>query len=207
MQHDFILLDRSGSMSSLWDEAIGSINTYAQKLADDSVDTGITIATFDKATQSGQDPFLFEVVRDRITPKTLKPLSVKEITPRGFTPLSDAIGKVVTLAEAGGYEKVAIIIMTDGHENASKEYTVAQAKARLDQCRAKNWQVIFLGADFDNVSQATSFGNAAGQTIRASAANLRNTMAATATMRGTYGLTGQSINYSDEIKNKMAETK
>lgn len=41
MQHDFILLDRSGSMESLWVEALGSVNAYVTKLAEDKVDTGV----------------------------------------------------------------------------------------------------------------------------------------------------------------------
>jgi hypothetical protein len=68
MQHDFILLDRSGSMSTVWTEALSSINAYVQKLADDKVDTGVTLATFDK---DGAE-FKFEVIRDRIIPGTWK---------------------------------------------------------------------------------------------------------------------------------------
>lgn len=50
MQHDFILLDRSGSMSDPagnWAEALSAVNAYVKKLADDKVDTGVTLATFD----------------------------------------------------------------------------------------------------------------------------------------------------------------
>lgn len=122
MQHDFILLDRSGSMQSLWTEALSSINAYVKKLVDDKVDTGVTLATFDSS-----DKLHFDVIRDRITPPTWRAVSNEDATPRGFTPLSDATGRIVALAEAGKYDKVAIIIMTDGHENASRELTVLQA--------------------------------------------------------------------------------
>ncbi len=203
MQHDFILLDRSGSMGSLWKEAINSINEYVKKLADDNVDTGVTLMAFDQGPDGKLD---LVKMQDRILPKTW--LAVKAdgvVTPRGMTPLNDAVGRIVAMAEAGNYDKVAIIIMTDGQENASRELSVAQAKALLDKCRAKNWQVIFLGANFDNVAQATSYGNAAGQTISASAANLVGTMRHTATARASYGMTGQSINYTDEDKKKAAQ--
>ena len=102
-----------------------------QELADDRVDTGVTLAAFDKDGEQ----FKFEVIRDRIIPSTWKPVSLEDATPRGMTPLNDAIGRIVALAKAGfnrvKYDKLALIIMTDGLENASREYTHAAAKALL----------------------------------------------------------------------------
>jgi hypothetical protein len=201
MQHDFILLDRSGSMISLWAEALSSVNAYVKKLADDKVDTGVTLATFD--TDNGG--IAFNVIRDRIIPSTWHPVTDADATPRGMTPLSDATGKIVNLAEAGNYDKVAIIIMTDGHENASRELTVEQAKAALDRCRAKNWQVVFLGANFDNAKQAASYGTAAGQTIQTSAKNFGATMRSMAASRTAYAATGAAMSFSDEEKQKLRQ--
>lgn len=200
MQHDFILLDRSGSMSSLWSEALGAVNSYVKKLADDKIDTGVTLATFD-----GDGGVLkFDVIRDRIIPSTWNPVSDADATPRGMTPLNDATGKIVALAKGGNYDKVAIIIMTDGAENASRELNVAQAKALLDECRAKNWQVIFLGANFDNAAQAASYGNSARNTVQTSVKNLGATMAATASLRSSYAATGAAMNFTDEQKRNLA---
>lgn len=210
MQHDFILLDRSGSMGMLWTEALASINSYAKGLADQKVDTGITVVTFDQ--HNGRN--LFEVIRDRITAETFKPLdqNVDQIFPRGTTPLSDSVGKLVALANAGpggislpGYEKVAIIIMTDGQENASREYSVAAAKALLDQCRAKGWQVIFLGANFDNASQATSYGNAARQTTMVAPGKMGLASAKMSATRAAYA-TGDAatMDFTDEDKAELA---
>jgi hypothetical protein len=202
MQHDFILLDRSGSMAEAgkWPETLNAINAYVKKLADEKVDTGVTLAVFD---QDG-GKLDYKVVRDRITPPTWKPVTIEDATPRGWTPLNDAIGRLVSQAEAGfngtQYSRVAIIIMTDGMENASKELTVAQAKALLEKCRAKGWQVIFLGADYDNAVQAASYGNSMAATADSSIRNLSQTMDATASLRSSYGITGQSMEYSDEQK-------
>jgi Mg-chelatase subunit ChlD len=203
MQHDFILLDRSGSMQALWSEAINSVNAYVKKLADDSVDTGVTLATFDK----DGDQFKFEVIRDRIIPSTWKPVSNADAAPRGMTPLNDAIGRIVTLAKAGingtPYDKLALIIMTDGLENASREYSHAAAKALLDDCRARNWQVIFLGADFDNAAQAESYGHSASQTLAASAQQLRPAMEVTAAKRRSHALDATPIEYSAQEKRRF----
>jgi len=201
MQHDFILLDRSGSMEAQWTEAINSVNTYVKKLAEDKVDTGVTLAVFD--SESGK--LDFQILRDRITPQTWKAVDPTEAPPRGMTPLNDATGKIVALANAGGYDKVAIIIMTDGHENNSRELSVEQAKKLLDACRAKNWQVIFLGANFDNAGQAASYGNLAASTVQSSVRNYGATLSTMASKRGTYGATGQAMAFTDEEKQKLKQ--
>lgn len=202
MQHDFILLDRSGSMSSLWTEALSSINAYVQKLAEDKVDTGVTLATFDIDTAGS---FAFDVIRDRITPSTWRNVSNGDATPRGGTPLNDATGRIVNLAKAGNYEKVAIIIMTDGQENASKELTVTQAKLLLDQCRARGWQVIFLGANFDNAAQGMSYGNAPRFTTFVAQGNLNTATMSVGAKRAAYGATGQAMAFTDVEKQQLAE--
>lgn len=201
MQHDFILLDRSGSMAeqNRWPETLSSVNAYVQKLAADKVDTGVTLAAFDN--NAG---FQFEVIRDRITPPTWSAVTTREIAPRGGTPLNDAIGRIVTLARAGfngtPYDKVAIIIVTDGYENASNEITHTAAKALLADCRSRGWQVIMLGADYDNMAQASSYGNLVGQTFSTASANLSGTAQLLGNKRALYGATGQSMNLSDDEK-------
>ena len=205
-QHDFILLDRSGSMSSQWNEALGAINTYVKDLATKKVDTGVTLATFD-----GVNGLRFEIIRDRITPETWRDVSNKDAEPRGMTPLNDATYKIIDLAEFGKYDKLALIIMTDGAENDSRELpgyqgTVA-VKHRLDSCRAKGWQVIFLGANFDNAAQATSYGVAGGQTVNSSTRNLGATMGKMSSKRADYAVgASATMDWSPEEK-KEAEKK
>ena len=201
MNHDFILLDRSGSMGNRWTEALSSINAYVDQLAKDNVDTGVTLVTFDQFPQT----IAFDVIRDRIIPKTWKRVTNEDCMPRGGTPLNDAIGRLVNLAKFGNYDKVALIIMTDGEENASKELTHHAAKSLLQTCRDKGWQVIMLGADFNNVKQAESYGMQFGQHVSSTSANLVGTMRMTAGKRFDYGATGQSMNYTDDEKKKAAE--
>lgn len=197
-QHDFILLDRSGSMGSLWVEALGSVNAYVKKLTDDKVATKVTLAVFD-----GEGGLDFRVIRDSIAPKDWNEVNNSDAVPRGMTPLNDATGKIVTLANSGNYDKVAIIIMTDGHENASRELSVQQAKKLLDDCRAKNWQVIFLGANFDNASQGAAYGNAASHTHHISAVNLCAATTDMAALRSRYAATGESMALSAARKAEL----
>jgi von Willebrand factor type A domain len=208
VQHDFILLDRSGSMETRWQEAVNSVNSYVAKLAEDKVDTGVTLVAFDNGTDGRLD---FNIVRDRIIPSTWRKVTHTEVSPRNGTPLNDATARIVSLAEAGGYERLALIIMTDGLENASKEYPgyvgTHAIRAMLDRCRAKNWQVIFLGANFDNAHQASSYGNLQAATMSMDSGQMVNSTRATASKRAVYGATGQSISFTDEEKAELNKKK
>lgn len=202
MQHDFILLDRSQSMSSgnRISEAVGALNTYVKKLAKEKVDTGVTLCVFDTGG--------FDILRDRITPATWKNVEVGECPPRGSTPLNDSVSKIVAKANAGGYDKVALVILTDGEENSSVELPgeagKAAVKSLLDGCRAKNWQVIMLGAQFDNWDQAQSYGNLPGQTVNVAAGNMAQTMTTLGATRTAYAATGKAMNFSDDERAKLA---
>jgi len=196
MQHDFILLDRSQSMDSHWSEALAAVNTYVAKLAADKVDTGVTLAVFD--TVVGQPSF--DILRDRIIPSTWHPVETREAFPRGMTPLYDSVAKIVHLAEQGNYSKVAIIIMTDGEENSSKEYDRKGAADLLDKCRAKDWAVIFLGASFDNRVQAAGLGATRKMSVPMSAGNYVSTINTLSAKRGLYAsgaATMDSMEFSD----------
>ena len=173
----YILLDRTGSMSSIWDEALNSVNVYAASLATKEedevgdVDAAITFAVFD-----AQDGLQFDVLRKQASAKAWNNVTNKEANPRGMTPLFDAIGRIVSLAEADDPEKAILVIMTDGHENSSRELTMGGAKAALDRARAKGWEVVFLGAEFANFADAEGVGNARSQNMAVSKDKLGVTM-------------------------------
>lgn len=197
-QQDYILLDRSGSMAARWSDTLGGVNAYVHGLAKDKATAGIlvTVQVFD--THS------IDVVRRSVVASAWKDIMDSEVSPRGGTPLYDAVGRLVTLADGDAPEKSAIVVMTDGQENASHEHTKASAKGLLDRCRAKGWQVIFLGADFDNMSQGMDLGNAAGATMSFSSAAAPVAMAATARMRASYSAAGEPMLYSKEDRTQAA---
>lgn len=195
-QHDYILLDRSGSMAGpRWTDTLGGVNAYVQALARDPAtkDILVTMAVFDSMGP-------FDILRKDVPAYLWSDVMSHEATPRAGTPLYDGIGRLVTLAEQDNPDRSAIVITTDGHENASREHTQQSVKAILDRCRARGWQVIFLGADFDNMDQGAGLGNAYRSTMRMASTQSAFVGAETATMRGSYALTGQSMNYSDEVR-------
>src|SRR5437773_12384009 len=112
----YMLLDRTGSMSSIWAETLSSINAYVTRLADDKVDAKVTLAMFDS-----NDGTQFDVIRRSADVKDWQPVTDREATPRGYTPLYDAIGRLMGLANGDTSDTASVIIVTDGQENASRE--------------------------------------------------------------------------------------
>ena len=200
----YILIDRSGSMASRWEEANKAIDTYIEGLAKEPATAGalVTLAYFD---ESGGTKF--EVMRRNTGVTAWRALDTKEIAPRGGTPLHDAIGKLISMAESEAPEKATIVIMTDGMENASREMSRDAARASLDRCRARGWDVVFLGADFDAVQQGASLGNAMGSSLNAVAGNYA-AAAATMTMRSAaYAKTGLAPDFTEEDRAKASGAK
>ncbi len=171
----YILLDRSGSMGSLWAEALSSVNAFARELDNrqdgPAVDSHITLAVFD-----GQETLKFDVLRRRQPALHWKPVTDKEASPRGMTPLLDAMACLIALAEADNPDRAVLVIMTDGHENASREVTADGVRAGLDRVKAKGWEVVFLGANFDNISDASAVGVQGGKQMAMSIGTMNESM-------------------------------
>ncbi len=180
----YILLDRTGSMQGIWDEALKSVNSYAEDLgkSDKTLKASVTLAVFD-----AQDGLKFDVLRDHAAPDAWKDVTSAEASPRGMTPLYDAIGRIMAMADHDNPKKAVIVIMTDGEENASREVTSAGVKAALDRARAKGWEVVFLGAQFANFADAQHVGMAASKTMAVDKSGLTATMRRLARKSASYG--------------------
>lgn len=187
----YVLLDRTGSMSNIWDEALSSVNAYAESFAEDApgaeiagadIKTAVTVAIFDY-----QDGMQFDVLRDKVDPSAWNNVTNDEASPRGMTPLFDAIGKIITRAEADNPEKAVIVIMTDGLENSSREFTREGAKAALDRAEARGWEVVFLGAEFASFNDAEAVGMAASKTMAVGQGRMSESMDTLAQKARAYG--------------------
>lgn len=172
----YILLDRSGSMQSLWVEALSSVNAFAKELANrqdgPAVDSHVTLAVFDS-----QESLQFDVLRRKQPALHWEAVTDKDASPRGMTPLLDAMVRLISLAEGDNPDKAVIVVMTDGQENASREVTREGVKAALDRVKAKGWEIVFLGANFDNIADASSVGVQGGQQMAMSAGTMNESMA------------------------------
>lgn len=189
----YILLDRTGSMQVRWVEALSSVNAYVEKLAKDKAKAAVTLALFDRHANGPQ----FDVIRDKQSPADWKPVSDADATPRGDTPLYDAVGKLVNLAEQENSEKAVLVVMTDGQENSSREMTRESAKAALERCKRRGWQVVFLGADFDAVTQASTVGVMRANSLNMSVGNYAATMDSLGEKTVAYAASGSGISFSE----------
>ncbi|HPE49089.1 MAG TPA: vWA domain-containing protein [Hyphomonas sp.] len=199
--HSYILLDRTGSMSSIWTEALSSVNAYAGSIASDAGDIvpAITLAVFD-----AQDGLQFDVLRRAVTAKDWQNVTDKEASPRGMTPLFDAIARIVAMAEADNPDKAVIVVMTDGQENASREVTKEGVKAALDRVEKRGWELVFLGAEFANFADADAVGIASHHSMAMSAPMMRGSMAKLARKSQAYYQNAEANVMFDEADREEA---
>lgn len=202
--HVFILLDRTGSMASLWKEAVSSVNAYVEGLAKE-VRGGrhkATLAVFDE--HNGTQ---FDIMRNAVSLREWKPFQENEAPPRGCTPLYDSIAKIIALAEEKDASKTVIVVMTDGYENASREVTKKQAKEAIERVQNKNWQVVFLGANFDAFPDASSIGVPLTHVITWAPGHAANAMDSTLHQTVNYCHTGKAMYYNSDDRTSAGEDK
>ncbi|MDD4296096.1 MAG: VWA domain-containing protein [Ruminiclostridium sp.] len=152
------ILDKSGSMSGLEADTIGGYNSMLAKQQTVKGECYITTVLFDNN---------YELLHDRIDLKAVSAITEKEYQVGGSTALLDAIGRTIHkignaqkhTSEDFRAEKVMFVIITDGEENSSREYTVEKVKTQIERQKAKyGWEFIFLGANIDAVETAGRFG-------------------------------------------------
>ena len=151
------ILDRSGSMSGLEDDTIGGFNSILKKQREEDGDANVTTILFDDE---------IEMLHKRVNIKEIKNITSNDYYVRGCTALLDAIGYsinfMINVAKNKNEEKaknVLFIITTDGHENASREYSYEKVKKMITYQKEKyNWKFLFLGANIDAISTAKNFG-------------------------------------------------
>lgn len=152
------ILDRSGSMSGLEADTIGGYNAMLEKQKKESGEAVITTVLFDDS---------YEVLHDRISLRSIEPMTDQEYFVRGTTALLDAVGKtIVTIsnaqkraAEGERAKNVMVVITTDGMENASKEFNYEKVRNMIEQHKSQyGWEFLFLGANIDAIATANRFG-------------------------------------------------
>lgn len=140
------ILDRSGSMSSIMDEAIGALNLFIDDQKKLPGKASFTLVAFDDR---------YEKVMDRIKLKDVRKISRSDVEPRGMTALNDAVGRTIASIDS---KKVVLLIQTDGHENASSEYTTDQVKKMILEKEKAGWDISFIGAGIDAFQQGAQYG-------------------------------------------------
>lgn len=155
LTHVVFILDKSGSMHPYTNDTIGGFNSYLKKEKEDpEKDSIVSLYIFDDEV---------EKVFESVNIENVKDLTDKEYVAGGSTALFDAIGKAIANTEkVNNYLKVQgtlFIIITDGYENASREYNYRNIKSIIEKKKENDkWNFIFLGANIVAEDFAESIG-------------------------------------------------
>lgn len=156
----WMLLDRSGSMAGLEVAVVHGVNGLIAEQAALPGKCKLTLVQFDSG-----DPF--EILADAVSVNKACPLSVEQYRPRAATPLLDAIGSLIGRADkraerrrkAGkAPEDQTVVIVTDGLENASTDFTWAGIHRLISSRREQGWAFVFMGANQDSYFEGARLG-------------------------------------------------
>lgn len=153
-----VVLDRSGSMQAILEDAIGGFNSFLESQKSVPGDANLTLVLFN-------DKYKF--VLENVPLGMAKPLDKEIYVPHSTTALLDALGD--TIDRAGAYlsglpeddrpNKVIFAILTDGLENASHRFTREQIFDKITHQReVYKWEFIFLAANQDAIQAGMSIG-------------------------------------------------
>lgn len=149
-----LLLDMSGSMGVRRDETIREVNRYLDKLREDGQRYIVTTATFNEYTNK---------LITRMPIREVGQLEHAEYHPNGWTRLLDAVGQ--TLQDYwinDNDEKTLFVVVTDGQENDSRQYSLSQVRSMIDSRRHSDiygdFQFIFLGSGPDSWTTGQKLG-------------------------------------------------
>ena len=157
------ILDKSGSMAGLERDTIGGFNAMLDKQKAQAGECRITTVLFDHR---------YELLHDRTEIRAVRPITAREYRVGGSTALLDALGKTIhkiataqkNTSEPFRAKRVMFVIITDGEENASREYAAKEVKEAIRRQKSRyGWEFIFLGANIDAVETAGRFGIDAGR--------------------------------------------
>lgn len=141
------ILDKSGSMSGFEDSTISSFNEYLEKEKKNNYKTRITTILF-----SDDYSYLYKGA----DVSKVSPLTRDDYFVGGCTALYDAIGSSINYIDRCDTDKVLFIIITDGYENASKEFDKEKIRKMIKN--HSNYEFVYIGADIDSYSSGGSIG-------------------------------------------------
>ncbi len=173
--HIAFLLDRSGSMQSIKTDTQGGFDAYIAAQQADPGRCTVTLAQFD------------EQYEEVYAGKDIAAVPPLDLQPRGMTALHDSIAQLIhstgaflsALPEGQRPGTVLVGIMTDGLENASKEWTGATVKKLIEQQEGQyDWTFSYMGANQDAIEVGASMGIAAERSLTYGTGNVAEAMVA-----------------------------
>ena len=150
------VIDRSGSMSGLESDTIGGFNSMIEKQKKQEGNAIVSTVLFNNTV---------EILHDRVALKDIGKMTDREYFVTGCTALLDAVGGTIERID-GIHRKdpenvpdsTLFVIITDGLENSSREYTYRKVKDLIDKRKEEGWDFLFLGANIDVAAEAERIG-------------------------------------------------
>ncbi len=152
------IIDKSGSMSGLEKDTIGGFNSNISKQRETGENVLVTTVLFDTT---------FNTLHDRVNISEIEKMTNKDYCPGGCTALCDAVGNTINrIKHAQQYlkkderpNKTLFVIITDGYENSSREFSSSEIKKLITTQKDEyDWEFLFLGANMDAVETANTYG-------------------------------------------------
>src|SRR6266478_5047791 len=135
--------DRSGSMATVWEETLSGFKKFVEDLRTggekDSVEYLFSLTVFDTLVET---PIIAKAIKD------VDLDALKSHGPRGSTALYDAVGTTIknTEDDSHGADKIVLVIVTDGHENSSREWNKESLQKAIEsKLNLGNWTLTYLG--------------------------------------------------------------
>jgi len=165
------LLDETGSMCSCKDQTISGFNEYIATLKK-SKNVVFSLTVFNSARIVNHPAIAIADVEE---------LSNYNYKPDMMTPLYDAIGQSINklqldLKKMRSKPKVLFVIMTDGEENCSGEFTSKKVFDMISKKKKDNWTFIFLGANQDSWKTGRIMGLDKGNTMNYNTVQIKSTL-------------------------------
>lgn len=155
--YNLIVLDASGSMYSIKNEAIAgvvetvqTIRTAQEENADQEQMLSLVVFNGKRIT----------TVYDRMPITKVPDFSEKDYRPSDNTPLYDAMGDSITNLQRyiNEDDNALVTIITDGYENASREWNHQRVFQLVEDLKKKNWLFTYIGANQDALAVAKGMG-------------------------------------------------
>ena len=151
---NLIILDESGSMSSIEKQAIDGVNETVQTIRaaqkkHPEQEHLVSLVSFNSDA--------IKTIYDRVEAERVEELTTKQYIPSCCTPLYDAMGNAINALRKSVADEDAVLvtIITDGYENASSEYDGPVIKQLVEAMKSKGWLFTYIGAN-QNVERAAS---------------------------------------------------
>jgi len=220
-----VLVDRSGSMSNIWKDTLGGLETFRKEQVEEDGTTWLSLFGFDAPRYSYQPVQVWNSTWGQSIPASPMPVFEDEwftkvyeawnakdvpdltnltaINPRGATALLDAIAKTIAhtetlLAERPWFDgTVLVVIQTDGYENSSREYNVSQIKDLIGKKESQGWQIVFMGAGIDAIAEGQGIGLRAGTSFAYDATSVGTRAAYNTLSSSTSGLRASGVKRTD----------